>query len=140
MECRDRGGEDGRGQREVDGDRFVTGQARRNGGGIGEIEPLVARRAQERRLHISVSVVGLALEPAGSPVAELLVVPVLTAGGHELEPLGEVSAGQERSQARQQVAACQVARPTEDDEPIDHVTAGSASALASVTPAEITPM
>ena len=91
----------------------------------------------------------LALEPAGRPLAVLLVAPLVAAGAHELEALGEVSAGLERGEAGKQEAAREVTRATEDDEPIDHVRpvachgprlAAGWAARASVTPAAITPM
>jgi len=126
VQCRDRGGEDDRGQCEIDRDGVLTGNAGRNIRLIGEIESLIPRRSHEGRYRAGVDAAGLALKPAGGPVAELLVVPVLTAGTHELEPLGEVSAGLEGGQARKQVAACQVARATEYDKPIDHLRSSSA--------------
>jgi hypothetical protein len=136
LERRDRDREDRRGQREVDRDRTFAGEACRNTRRVGEVEPPVARRFDHLCCRTGVDTGSLA-EPVGRPVTELLVVPVLTAGGHELESLGEVPASLQGGQAGEQVPAHQVARSTEYEEPVDHV---KLLARASVTPAAITPM
>ena len=134
VERRDRAREHGRGQREVDGDGALAGDARGNADRIGEIEPPIARRLEQSRRVVGRS----ALQPVGGPGSELIVVPVLAAGAHELESVGQLTAGLERSEAGKQVPAHQVARAAEHDEPPDHLAARAA--LASVTPAATTPM
>ena len=123
VERRDRGREDRRGQREVDRNGALTGEARRNAVLLVEIDPSIARRAEQRFRRGRVDAGGAAFQPTGGPGSELLVAPVLAAGANELEPRGEVPTGLEGSQAGEQVPTHQVARGTEDDEPVDHVRA-----------------
>jgi hypothetical protein len=61
VERRDRDREDGRRQCELDRDGALTRYARRDTGGIGEIEPFVARGSHERRGRGGVDPAGLAL-------------------------------------------------------------------------------
>jgi hypothetical protein len=131
VERRHRRGEDGRRQRKVDRDRPLAGYARRDTGRIGEVEPLITRHLREGCCRAAVDAGGLALQTGRRPVSELLVIPVLTAGGHELEPFGYVSAGTKGSEARKQVAASQVACATEYDESLDHVRARPCRARGS---------
>jgi hypothetical protein len=61
VERRDRGREDSRGQREVDRDGALTGEARRDTGRIAEIEALLARRSHQRSCRAGADAAGLAL-------------------------------------------------------------------------------
>ena len=54
LECRDRNWKDGRGQREIDRDRALTGYARRHIGRISEIELPVTRRSHQGGHRVAV--------------------------------------------------------------------------------------
>src|SRR5262249_4813930 len=114
--------------------------ARRHAGRVAEVDPSKARRPHECRPRRGVDAGRLAFQPAVGPAAEPAVVPLVTGGADELESSGKVPAGPKGREAGKQVATHQVPGAAEDDEPFDHVEAGRLAALASVTPAAITPM
>ena len=88
-----RGGEDGRGQRQVGGDRLVAGDDRGDAGGVGDIGPVVTRCRHDRLPGGGGKVAGVPVELGGRPPLELSAVPPLTAGGGQAETVAEVPGG-----------------------------------------------
>src|SRR5215475_10264369 len=91
VERRDRDREDRWRQRQVGGDGALAGDARLNAGRITEVDLSIARRVDERRPRSGVEVGGLLPQPAGRPVPEAVVVPVVPAGADQLEALRQVT-------------------------------------------------